>query len=94
MLCQCWLPQDEDVSILINSMFRDAGMEDKPSISQDDFTRLLQQFNMDLITVGLDFKGARQTFLDTNNNAGRASSFALDAITQEKVPASSWLTNR
>ena len=47
---------DEDVSILINSMFKAAGLEDKPIISYSDFQQLMKEFNLDYLTVGLDFK--------------------------------------
>ena len=47
---------DEDVSILINSMFKAAGLEDKPIIEHTDFQQLMKEFNLDYLTVGLDFK--------------------------------------
>ena len=54
---------DEDVSILINSMFKTAGLEDKPIISYSDFQQLMKEFNLDYLTVGLDFKVCRNEFL-------------------------------
>ena len=47
---------DEDVSILINSMFKTVGLEDKPIILYSDFQQLMKEFNLDYLTVGLDFK--------------------------------------
>ena len=47
---------DDDVSILINSMFKSAGLEDKPIIDYGDFQQLMKEFNLDYLTVGLDFK--------------------------------------
>ena len=47
---------DDDVSILINSMFKSAGLEDKPIIDYSDFQQLMKEFNLDYLTVGLDFK--------------------------------------
>ena len=47
---------DEDVSMLINSMFKSAGLEDKPIILHSDFQQLMKEFNLDYLTVGLDFK--------------------------------------
>ena len=75
---------DEDVSILINSMFKSAGIEDKSNISHVDFSGLLKEFNMDFLSVGLDFKGARQNFLDTSTNTSKMSTFAMDALTDQK----------
>ena len=54
---------DEDVSILINSMFKTAGLEDKPIISYSDFQQLMKEFNLDYLTVGLDFKVCRNECL-------------------------------
>ena len=53
---------DEDVSILINSMFKTAGLEDKPIISYSDFQQLMKEFNLDYLTVGLDFKVCSTVF--------------------------------
>ena len=77
---------DEDVSILINSMFKSAGLEDKPIISHADFQQLMKEFNLDYLTVGLDFKGARQNFLDTSSNTSTAKvqPYAMDALTDQK----------
>ena len=76
---------DEDVSILINSMFKSAGLEDKPIISHSDFQQLMKEFNLDYLTVGLDFKGARQNFLDTSTNtSAKVQPFAMDALTEQK----------
>merc|ERR1719430_2918061 len=85
--------QDEDVSILINSMFKSAGIEDKSKISHVDFTQLMKEFNMDFLSVGLDFKGARQNFLDTSTNTSKMSTFAMDALTEEKVPVP-WISQK
>jgi len=84
---------DEDVSILINSMFKSAGIEDKSNISHVDFTGLMKEFNMDFLSVGLDFKGARQNFLDTSTNTSKMSTFAMDALTDQKVPIP-WITQK
>ena len=51
---------DDDVSILINSMFKTAGLEDKPIIDYSDFQQLMKEFNLDYLTVGLDFKVIRK----------------------------------
>merc|ERR1719150_180765 len=84
---------DEDVSILINSMFKAAGLEDKPIIEHTDFQQLMKEFNLDYLTVGLDFKGARQNFLDTSTNTAKVQPFAMDAITDQKVHVP-WLSQR
>ena len=65
-------------------MFKSAGIEDKSNISHVDFTGLLKEFNMDFLSVGLDFKGARQNFLDTSTNTSKMSTFAMDALTDQK----------
>ena len=65
-------------------MFKSAGIEDKSKISHVDFTQLMKEFNMDFLSVGLDFKGARQNFLDTSTNTSKMSTFAMDALTEEK----------
>ena len=59
---------DDDVSILINSMFKSAGLEDKPIIDYGDFQQLMKEFNLDYLTVGLDFKAIiiREIFPKTN----------------------------
>ena len=59
---------DDDVSILINSMFKSAGLEDKPIIDYGDFQQLMKEFNLDYLTVGLDFKAIiiKEIFPKTN----------------------------
>ena len=47
-------------------------------------SKLSKEFNMDFLSVGLDFKGARQNFLDTSTNTSKMSTFAMDALTDEK----------
>merc|ERR1719242_2934334 len=76
---------DEDVSILINSMFKSAGLEDKPIIDYSDFQQLMKEFNLDYLTVGLDFKGARQNFLDTSTNTAKVKTFSMDGVSEQKV---------
>ena len=81
-------------------MFKSAGLEDKPIIDYTDFQQLMKEFNLDYLTVGLDFKasnyeietdrllilsqGARQNFLDTSTNTAKVKPFSIDAITEQK----------
>jgi len=66
-----------DVSDLIGSMFKTAGLEDRDSITYQDFQKLMAQFKGDLLSVGLDCKGAHKNFLDTNSNVARMDNFKL-----------------
>ena len=39
-------------------------------------------FQGDVLAIGLDCKGARQNYLDSNTNVARMQSFAVDAIAE------------
>ena len=73
---------DEEVGELINSMFKSAGFSDKNSLNYDDFKTMMKEFKGDFLAIGLDCKGARQNYLDSNTNVARMQSFAVDAIAE------------
>ena len=73
---------DEEVTELIDSMFKSSGFQDKESLSYDDFKTMMKEFKGDFLAIGLDCKGARQNFLDTTTNVARMQSFAVDAIAE------------
>ena len=61
----------DDVATLLSSMFHSAGLEEKKKLGHDDFLRLTKEMQSDFLSVGLDFKGARQNFLDTTTIMSR-----------------------
>ena len=40
-------------------------------LSYEDFKSMMKEFNGDILTVGLDCKGAKHNFLDTTTNIAR-----------------------
>merc|ERR1719232_385795 len=43
---------------------------------------MMKEFKGDFLAIGLDCKGARQNYLDSNTNVARMQSFAVDAIAE------------
>ena len=52
-------------------MFEEAGLEAKESLTYDDFKLMMKDYKGDFVAIGLEFKGAKQNFLDTSNNVAR-----------------------
>lgn len=76
---------------MIDRMFRSANLEDTEELTYEDFKKVMNDEKRGkLITVGLDFKGANQNFLDTSpqNVATRMTSFQINHQPEEKP---SWL---
>ncbi|XP_065579570.1 dual oxidase-like isoform X2 [Artemia franciscana] len=69
---------DNQVTKLIDSMFEEAGLEAKESLTYDDFKLMMKDYKGDFVAIGLEFKGAKQNFLDTSNNVARMTSFHVD----------------
>ena len=72
----------DEVTELINSMFKSAGFQDKEDLNYDDFKLMMKEHKGDFLAIGLDCKGARLNFLDTTTNVARMQSFAVDAIAE------------
>jgi len=62
---------NEEVTELIDGMFKTAGFENKDSLTYDDFKLMMREYKMDFVAIGLDCKGAKQNFLDTSTNVAR-----------------------
>ena len=76
---------DDDVSELINSMFKSAGLQDQGKLSYEDFKKLMNEFKGDFLSVGLDCKGVKQNFLETSSNVARMTTFAVDGMSELKA---------
>ncbi|XP_076054875.1 dual oxidase [Oratosquilla oratoria] len=77
---------DVEVSKLIDGMFSSAGLQDKDSLTYDDFKVMMKEYKGDFIAIGLDCKGAKQNFLDTSTNVARMTSFAVNEIRDRNRP--------
>ena len=75
-----------DVTQLIDSMFKDAGLEAKEVLTHADF-KAMMDFNGDFLAVGLDLKGAKHNFLDESDNIARIQNCATEYVDEGK----SWL---
>jgi dual oxidase len=62
---------DQHVTELIEGMFRNAGLQEKDSLTYEDFKLMMQEYKGDFVAIGLDCKGAKQNFLDTSTNVAR-----------------------
>ena len=82
-----------DVATLLASMFTSAGLEGKEQLGHEDFLRLTKEFQSDFLSVGLDFKGARQNFLDTTTNMARMEETLADSG-QDMKPEKSWISEK
>ena len=79
--------RQNDVAQLIDSMFKDAGLEDKEVLTYIDFKAMMKDFNGDFLAVGLDLKGAKHNFLDESDNIARMQNCATEYVDEGK----SWL---
>ncbi len=61
----------EDVDKLIESMFKESGLERQEVLTYSDFKELMKDSCGDFLTVGLDLKGAKHNFLDNSDNIAR-----------------------
>lgn len=61
----------EDVTELIDGMFKNAGIENKEYLTYEDFKLMMKEYKGDFVAIGLDCKGAKQNFLDTSTNVAR-----------------------
>ncbi|KAG8223936.1 hypothetical protein J437_LFUL003744, partial [Ladona fulva] len=75
---------DEHVTELIEGMFRNAGLQEKDSLTYDDFKLMMQEYKGDFVAIGLDCKGAKQNFLDTSTNVARMTSFHIESLQDQR----------
>ncbi|CAL4074334.1 unnamed protein product [Meganyctiphanes norvegica] len=71
---------NQEVEELIDGMFKIGGVENKSSLTYEDFKLMMKEYKGDFIAIGLDCKGAKQNFLDTSTNVARMTSFAVHEI--------------
>ncbi|XP_022235000.1 dual oxidase-like, partial [Limulus polyphemus] len=76
---------EEQVTDTIAGMFAVAGLEDKEKLDFKDFKSMMSEYRGDLISIGLDFKGAKQNFWVDSKNTTRMISFQIPQ-TNEKPP--------
>lgn len=77
---------NEEVTELIDGMFKNAGLENKEFLAYEDFKIMMKEYKGDFVAIGLDCKGAKQNFLDTSTNVARMTSFAIDSIQERNRP--------
>jgi dual oxidase len=65
----------EEVTELIDGMFKNSGVENKDYLTYDDFKLMMREYKGDFVAIGLDCKGAKQNFLDTSTNVARFVSY-------------------
>lgn len=46
-------------------------LQDKESLSYEDFKTMMKEFKGDFLAIGLDCKGAKQNYLDGTTNVAR-----------------------
>lgn len=61
----------EEVTELIDGMFKNSGVENKDYLTYEDFKLMMKEYKGDFVAIGLDCKGAKQNFLDTSTNVAR-----------------------
>jgi dual oxidase len=62
---------NDEVTDLIDGMFKTSGVENKDYLTYDDFKLMMKEYKGDFVAIGLDCKGAKQNFLDTSTNVAR-----------------------
>ncbi|XP_071446049.1 dual oxidase [Hetaerina americana] len=75
---------DQHVTELIEGMFRNAGLQEKDSLTYEDFKLMMQEYKGDFVAIGLDCKGAKQNFLDTSTNVARMTSFHIESLQDQR----------
>ena len=77
--------------VIILLICRSAGLEEKIQLGNEDFSRLTKEFQVQ--NVGLDFKGARQNFLDTST-APKIARYLTTNLSPQSLPGWKrlWLT--
>ncbi|XP_076328078.1 dual oxidase-like [Tachypleus tridentatus] len=68
---------EKQVSDTIAGMFAEAGLDNKQKLDYNDFKAMMSEYRGDLISIGLDFKGAKQNFWNASTNVGRMISFEV-----------------
>lgn len=69
---------DDQVTELIDQMFKDVGLEHKDHLTYQDFKLMMKEYKGEFVAIGLDCKGAKQNFLDTSTNIARMTSFHIE----------------
>lgn len=71
MIVDLWFSCMLQVEDLIDGMFSSSGIDNKASLTYEDFKLMMREYKGDFIAIGLDCKGAKQNFLDTSTNVAR-----------------------
>lgn len=78
---------ENQVMDLIEDMFASVGLAEKEQLTWDDFKLVTtQDKGREMITIGLDLKGANLNYLDTSRNVARMTSFQINPQLPEPRP--------